>query len=193
MRRGLIRLAWAVPILVAAGLAGCGDSGSEKPGDASKPRRQMPPPPPKPSAPFEPVGATIGEVEAAVAEHEGKVVLVDFWATWCGPCVKSFPKLVGYHTTYAPKGLVVLAVTMDDPGTESQVREFLKRQGADFPCYLVHPGPDRSADGEVWKDPFRYQGGIPHTVLFNKAGSRAWAGHPESVNLDKKIEAELAK
>lgn len=193
MRRWFGRLAWAVPFVLAAGLAGCGDSGPEK--GAGRSGRPLPDPPPKPSAPFEPVHATIGQVEAAVAAEKGKVVLVDFWATWCGPCVRSFPTLVEHHKSFGGDGLVVIAVSMDDPGAVPQVREFLKKQDAAFACYLLNEGASKSADQEVLRDPFRFDGGIPHTVLFARNGDRAWAGNPlqNADRLQKKIRDELAK
>jgi thiol-disulfide isomerase/thioredoxin len=49
------------------------------------------------------IGTTPG-VEAFIQNAKGSVVLVDFWATWCGPCVKKFPALVKLHQEYGPKG-----------------------------------------------------------------------------------------
>src|SRR5262249_10312627 len=48
-----------------------------------------------------------------VLKHRGKVVIVDFWATNCPPCMKSFPKFIKMHEKYADKGLVVIAVSID--------------------------------------------------------------------------------
>jgi len=61
----------------------------------------------------------------------GKVVLVDFWASWCGPCKKSFPSLEALHQRYKAKGLVVVGVSVDeDPA--AMVR-FLKQHAVSFP------------------------------------------------------------
>lgn len=187
MRHGIRQLAWAVPILAAAGLLGCADSGSDSSRNASRPAS----PPPGPTAQFDPVPATISEVDAAIGQQKGKVVLVDFWATWCTPCVQSFPQLVRLHNSYSSKGLVVYAVSMDDDDDREDVRAFLRRQDAGFTCFLLKKGdPDT---GKVMKERFKFGGGIPHTALFDKSGNRVWAGHPESVRLDQKIEQELAK
>jgi thiol:disulfide interchange protein len=72
------------------------------------------------------------EYEAEVKKHKGKVVLVDFWATWCIPCLKNFHHSVEWQKKYAKSGLVVISVSMDDSDadTKEQALEFLKKQKA---------------------------------------------------------------
>ena len=55
------------------------------------------------------------ELAEAIASHRGKVVLVDFWATWCLACTELFPHTVALHHRFADDGLVVLSVSFDDP------------------------------------------------------------------------------
>ncbi|MGA2797062.1 MAG: TlpA disulfide reductase family protein [Thermoguttaceae bacterium] len=75
-----------------------------------------------------------------VDQHPGKVVLIDFWATWCPPCVQLFPHTVELHKRWADRGLVVAAVSLDDPSDESVVRRFLAEKGADFPNFISRFG-----------------------------------------------------
>lgn len=68
---------------------------------------------------------------ALPTELKGKVILLDFWASWCGPCKESFPVLEELHKKYAASGLVVLGVNVDDKA--KAVEDFLKRRPVSFP------------------------------------------------------------
>jgi len=63
-------------------------------------------------------------------ELKGKVVLLDFWASWCGPCKESFPVMDELHQKYGSKGLVILAVNVDE--TAAAMTDFLKSHPASF-------------------------------------------------------------
>lgn len=61
---------------------------------------------------------------------KGKVVLLDFWASWCGPCKESFPVMEDLHKKYGAKGLVILAVNVDE--SKDAMQDFLKEHKASF-------------------------------------------------------------
>ena len=66
----------------------------------------------------------------------GKVTIVDFWATWCGPCQKSFPKLQELYVKYKASGLEIVAVSVDEEGDKGKIPDFVKTAGAKFPGRL---------------------------------------------------------
>jgi thiol-disulfide isomerase/thioredoxin len=61
---------------------------------------------------------------------KGKVVMVDFWASWCDPCKESFPVMEDLHKRYGPRGLVIIAVNVDE--NRSDMQAFLKKNTATF-------------------------------------------------------------
>lgn len=69
-------------------------------------------------------------LEGSLPDTKGKVVLVDFFASWCGPCKESFPAMQDLHKKYAGKGLVILAINLDKK--KADMDEFLKAHPADF-------------------------------------------------------------
>ena len=78
---------------------------------------------------------------AKLPNTTGKVVLVDFWASWCGPCKASFPAFNRIQEKYAAKGLVIIGVGVDDDAAKYQ--EFATKMGAKFP--LAHDSSHKAA------------------------------------------------
>ncbi|MFO0823274.1 MAG: TlpA disulfide reductase family protein [Gemmataceae bacterium] len=139
------------------------------------------------------------DLKKALADQKGKVVLVDCWATWCGPCVKKFPHLVELHKKYADKGLVCMSLSMDkfglddDEYSKEKVVKFLKDKGATFPNFIVlEPKKDGDALMKILGD-FE---AIPYMVMYDRTGKLVWTSDKEKLDdekLDKMIEMELAK
>lgn len=118
-----------------------------------------------------PVTVKIGNAPAikkAIAAQRGHVVVVNFWATWCGPCVAEFPDLVKFSRQYKAKGVVVMAVSEDNKkDLDGKVVPFLTKQHIDFPAFLEY-----SPDPEDFIDAFdpKWDGDCPHTLIYNKQG-----------------------
>ena len=75
-----------------------------------------------------------------LSDYRGKIVLVNFWASWCAPCRKEMPDLVRISNEYAPKGVVVLGVTMDVGGLDG-VRRFLNEIDVTYPIVVPQRAP----------------------------------------------------
>ncbi|HZS04550.1 MAG TPA: TlpA disulfide reductase family protein [Blastocatellia bacterium] len=68
-----------------------------------------------------------------LGDLSGKVVLVDFWATWCGPCREQAPRLAALRAKYQDKGLEVVGLNLDPPESNSEVKKFIKDAGINYP------------------------------------------------------------
>ncbi len=109
-------------------------------------------------------------IKRAIAAQKGHVVLVNFWATWCGPCVAEFPAVVQISRQYKTRGLATFAVSADSArDLHTKVEPFLAKQGAAFPTYL-----ERSADPEDFINAFdaSWQGDLPRTFIYDRNGKR---------------------
>jgi len=102
--------------------------------------------------------------EKTLADYRGKVLLINIWATWCLPCRVEMPSIEQLHREYRDKGLSVVAVSVDDPGMQEQIRNFAKQYGLTFEI-LHDPGGQQ---GKVSQD---YQtSGYPETVIVGRDG-----------------------
>lgn len=101
----------------------------------------------------------------SLADNKGKVVMLDFWATWCGPCRIEIPGFVELQNRYREQGFVIIGVSMDD-GPEP-VREFYQQYKMNYPVAM---GDDRL--GELYGGIF----GLPTTFLIGRDG-RIYAKH----------------
>jgi len=110
----------------------------------------------------------IKDVEAVKESNKGKVVLVNFWATWCLPCVEEFPELIKLYKNYKKDNFRIIFISVDVPeDIETKVKPFLKKKGASFKSYY--------SDFEDVKDLIDYfdkkwGGEIPATYIFDKKG-----------------------
>ena len=97
-----------------------------------------------------------------LADLRGKVVLLNFWATWCEPCREEMPSMERLHRAYKDRGLVVLAISLDSQGA-SVVNPFLKKFALTFPVGLDPKMAVRETYG-VWA--------VPSTFIIDRKGKR---------------------
>ncbi len=105
------------------------------------------------------------------SKENRKPVLINFWATWCGPCHSEFPELVEIDRDYRKKGLVFNIVSVDNFGLiDSGVPEFLRQYESTMPSFLIDL-PDRKAIARAVKTIApAFRDVYPFTVLFDKNG-----------------------
>ncbi len=117
-----------------------------------------------------------------LSDYKGKVVLLEFWAAWCPPCRASVPGLEKLHKAYKDKGLVLLAVSMDEGGWD-EVRSFIAESGI---TYTVLKGTEDVA--------IKYQvRSIPLMLILNKEGkiAKRYLGMGSDEELETDIKAYL--
>ena len=100
------------------------------------------PPAPRTTASRDPALIDVEAYQKLLAEYHGKPLLVTFWATWCEPCRDEYPMLNELAKQYAPQGLRVVGVSLDDDGDLILMRRFLARYKPVFPNYRKKAGDE---------------------------------------------------
>lgn len=95
-----------------------------------------------------------------LAKNKGKVVMLNFFATWCPPCRVEVPDLVAVNKKYADKGVVIISLSVDEDS--KVVAPFMKTMNMDYPVYMA--GRDITKAFQV--------SSIPHNVFYAKSGQR---------------------
>lgn len=123
-----------------------------------------------------------------VAAHKGKVLLINFWATWCEPCRAEMPALVKMEARLKAKGFAFVTVSADEAEDEPMARNFLAKAGVTGAAYLKKvKNDDKFISG---LDP-KWSGALPAIFLYDKTGKRVKFVQGET-DL-KKLEAEITK
>jgi thiol-disulfide isomerase/thioredoxin len=97
-----------------------------------------------------------------IKEWDGQLILLNFWATWCPPCLKEIPDFIELQNTYGEQNFQIIGIALDD---EENVREYAKEIGMNFPALMV--------EDEGIELARRYGntiGGLPYTVIINRKG-----------------------
>ena len=109
-------------------------------------------------------------------------VLINFWATWCAPCIKEMPYLDQFEKKYKDKGFSVLAVSVDNQKSLSQVRSFIKTKKFSFDIFL-------DPNMQIFK---KLNGNLmPTNVLIDKSGKVVWRHYGYLPGDEKKMEEQI--
>ena len=117
-----------------------------------------------------------------LADFRGRLVLLNFWASWCGPCIEEMPHLSAWQRTYGSAGLQVIGVSMDDDAAPG--KKFLARHGVDYPIVL--------GDAQLGE---RYGGilGLPQSFLIDRRGLvvARYKGETQLPRIEAAIKSQL--
>jgi len=131
-----------------------------------------------------------GKGRATVQPNDGKVLIVDFWATWCEPCKKSFPKLQELFVKYKASGMDLIAVSEDDEN--DGILDFGKNNGTTFPLVW---DKDKTVSGKYgFGDPSTAK--MPSSFILDKKGAVRYVHRGyhdgEEVEIEKQIKELLS-
>lgn len=123
-----------------------------------------------------------------VAARKGKVVLVNFWATWCEPCRKEMPELAKMAVALKARGFELVTISADEPEDEKDAVAFLAKAQIQEPAYLKKVKNDDAFITQI--DP-KWSGALPALILYDRTGKKVktWVGETDL----KALEAEVKK
>lgn len=98
----------------------------------------------------------------SLADYRGKVVMLNFWATWCGPCKREIPDFIEMQEAFKDEGFEIVGVSLDKPGEEANVAQFVEQSGINYDV-LYGNGQIAQAYGGVRS--------IPTTFLLDREGN----------------------
>jgi len=101
--------------------------------------------------------------QQTLAAYKGRPVVVNFWASWCGPCVREMPALSALHREYARKGIQFIGIGVD---SAENVHAFLKKVHVSYPVYIAGFGGT-----EIARSLGNRTGGLPFTIIMDAKGA----------------------
>jgi thiol-disulfide isomerase/thioredoxin len=118
------------------------------------------------------------------------IYVIEFWATWCLPCIKGMPHLTELQEKYKDKGLVIVSVTAEDRRQDlPKVKEFVKDNDSKMGYVVAYD--DGRATTEAYRGAFDINT-IPHAFVIDKQGRLAWHGNPNGPGMETALEELLA-
>jgi thiol-disulfide isomerase/thioredoxin len=165
---------------------------AQGPARAQAPSSKAAPNATKPANPPDPILIDLDGYKRIVSKYRGKPLLVTFWATWCEPCRDEFPMLVELGKQYAPQGLAIFGVSLDNDADMHLVRHFLAQHRPDFPNYRQKMGID--VDEFYQGVNPAWTGTMPETIFYGRDGHIAghFIGEQPRASFEQAIRAILA-
>ena len=118
--------------------------------------------------------------------HRGKIVLVDFWATWCEPCRTELPILTALAAKLHDRGFVLVTISADEPEQEREAYAFLRKTRAPMPGYLKSVEDNQRFIDSVDS---KWSGALPALFLYDRRGQRvkSFIGETESAGVEAAV------
>lgn len=181
----MTRLALGVIVAGAVGVSLVGAAHAQAPAatpEVAKPADAKPQPPAGPTLKVGDKAPTLAKAkwlqgEATPAWKPGQVYVLDFWATWCGPCIAAIPHMNELHKTLSAKGVNVIGVAVWPSPDMQPTASFVKDKG-DAMAYAICEDVDDALNADFMQAT-RSQG-IPTVMIVDREGTLAWIGHPQA-------------
>jgi thiol-disulfide isomerase/thioredoxin len=121
-----------------------------------------------------------------VASHKGRVLLVDFWATWCSPCVEEMPLLAKLDAKYRAQGLRLVTISCDEPEDNRKAGQFLAEAKVSAPAYHKRVASDERFIETV---DAKWSGALPALFLYDRTGRmvRSFIGETDMSALEAAV------
>jgi thiol-disulfide isomerase/thioredoxin len=134
----------------------------------------------------------LGDRDVTLQQYKGKVVLVNFWATWCDPCKSEIPLLIGLREKYGPRGFEILGLSMDEDGKKA-VQPFLDKERFDVGGQKEAINYPIAFANDTVAEKFGGVIGLPTSLLFTRDGKmiKKIVGPVEMNDISKAIESLL--
>lgn len=121
--------------------------------------------------------------QVSLSDFKGKVVILDFWATWCPPCVKEIPHFIALYEQYKDQGFAIVGISVDRGGI-SVVKSFARKYRVNYPILMTDGRVDKAYGGIP---------SIPTTFVIDKAGNirQKYVGYRDKAIFEADIKALL--